>query len=264
MSQLGQKAEVAPRPFLSPLRPNRPRRSAKCNSRPTCCFEQAEQSLGNESGSQEVMSQQIIKLFRGAKVADIPIEQPTKFKLVINLKTAEAMGVTVPPGIIAASGQTDRIALVISASGTFRTWLILPTMSGVGGEADLSAFRRLSLTPTETSARFQPIATVATKSPERCRAFTVCHFGKAIQNLWLSRTRCRPCPLSLCNLRPCDRRFAGHRPASGCPRSALSTVGKGIASNGATGGDYRRGTIGLPVASASTCCAVRLPMGRGP
>jgi putative tryptophan/tyrosine transport system substrate-binding protein len=48
----------------------------------------------------EVMPQQIIKLFRGAKVADIPIEQPTKFKLVINLKTAKAMDVTVPPALL--------------------------------------------------------------------------------------------------------------------------------------------------------------------
>jgi putative ABC transport system substrate-binding protein len=48
----------------------------------------------------EVMPQQIMKLFRGAKVADIPIEQPTKFKLVINLKTAKAIGVTVPPALL--------------------------------------------------------------------------------------------------------------------------------------------------------------------
>ena len=42
------------------------------------------------------MAQQIVKLFRGTKIADIPVEQPTKFELVINLKTAKAMGVTVP------------------------------------------------------------------------------------------------------------------------------------------------------------------------
>ncbi len=47
-----------------------------------------------------VMPQQIIKLFRGNQVADIPIEQPTKFELVINLKTANAMGVKVPPALL--------------------------------------------------------------------------------------------------------------------------------------------------------------------
>jgi putative ABC transport system substrate-binding protein len=37
---------------------------------------------------------------RGVKVADIPVEQPTKFELVINLKTAKTMGVTVPEALL--------------------------------------------------------------------------------------------------------------------------------------------------------------------
>jgi putative ABC transport system substrate-binding protein len=41
-----------------------------------------------------------MKLFRGAKVADIPIEQATKFKLVFNLKTANAMGVELPSSLL--------------------------------------------------------------------------------------------------------------------------------------------------------------------
>ena len=63
-------------------------------------------SYGTDHGAQWQRGAEIVDLIlKGAKVADIPVEQQTKFEMVINLKTANGLGIAIPPSLLAIADE---------------------------------------------------------------------------------------------------------------------------------------------------------------
>ena len=76
-------------------------------------------SYGTDHAAQWQRGAEIVDLIlKGAKPADIPVEQPTKFELVINLKTAKALGLTIPPSLLL---RADQLIEFLESLGRQRT-----------------------------------------------------------------------------------------------------------------------------------------------
>ena len=77
----------------------------RCDSKPTSTDQTVVSDGVNTADGYRRVAYYVDRILKGAKPADPPVEQPTKFELVINLKTAKQIGVTIAPEVLARASR---------------------------------------------------------------------------------------------------------------------------------------------------------------